>query len=99
MRINNEHFRRTAQMGRAGGMIWMILITLLFEFYNLYFAQLSIFFTISISFIIITVSSILFYWTLNTLKHARAMPLEKFCCHTQPKFYRAEFNNDRRYFK
>jgi hypothetical protein len=91
MRINNEHFRRTAQIGRAGGMIWMISITLLFEFYNLYFAQLSIFFTLGIAIIIISLSSILFYWSIITLSHARAMPMEKFVDEVKRRNLRRRF--------
>jgi len=91
MRINSEHFRRTAQIWRAGGMIWMISVTLLFEFYNLYFAKLSGYFTLGISIIIIALAAILFYWSIHLLRRAQRMPLEKFVDEHRRRAVRKKF--------
>jgi hypothetical protein len=91
MGINNVHFRRNAQIGRAGGMIWMISITWFFELYNLYFAKLSPFLTITIAVITMAIASGLLYWSINLLKRARRMPLEEMVDEHRRKTLRKRF--------
>ncbi len=40
-----NHVAKTAQIWRAGGMIWMISITMFFAIYDLYVARLPVFLT------------------------------------------------------
>ena len=55
----------------------MISITLFFEFYNLYFANLSALYTGGLAVVIIAISSILYVWTIKTLRLAKELPEEK----------------------
>jgi hypothetical protein len=75
---NDEHVRKTAQIWRAGGMIWMIFITMFFFIYDLYVAKLPIFSTIGIGGVAFVVTFILFAWTLKTLRLAKKLPDEKY---------------------
>jgi len=75
---NDEHDRKTAQIWRAGGMIWMIVITMFFAIYDLHFLNLSLFLTLCLASIIAAVTFILFAWSIKTLRLAKQLPEEKF---------------------
>ena len=75
---NDEHVRRTAQIWRAGGMIWLIFITMFFFIYDLYVAKLPIFLTTGIGGVAFAVTLILFAWSIKTLRLAKKLPDEKF---------------------
>lgn len=77
MKINTIHQRRIAQIWRAGGMIWLISITLFFALLDLYFAKLSMFFSISIGTAILIITVVLLSWSINTLHLAKKIPDEK----------------------
>ena len=77
MEINVIRQRRTAQIWRAGGMIWLILITCFFAFLDLYFADLSPFSTMMTGAFIAMITIILFYRSLKNLNHAKKLPDEK----------------------
>jgi hypothetical protein len=77
MKENEEHLRRTAQIWRAGGMIWLIAITLFFAVYDLYFLSLSLVFTIGLGTAAVAVTFILFARSLRTLRLAKLLPEEK----------------------
>jgi hypothetical protein len=78
MEKDTEHVRKTAQIWRAGGMIWMIAITMFFAVYDLCFVNLSIFLTCGLAFVIAAITFILFAWSIKTLRLAKKMPDEKF---------------------
>lgn len=71
------HQKRAAQIGRAKGMIWMVSVTIFFALYDLYFAKLSMFLTISICIIICAITAILFAWIMKTLRLAKKLPDDK----------------------
>jgi len=77
MERNEEHLRKTAQIWRAGGMIWMITITLFFAVFDLCFLNLSLFLSIGLGAVTATVTFILFAWSLKTLRLAKQLPEEK----------------------
>ncbi|MDB5116532.1 MAG: hypothetical protein JWQ79_2024 [Mucilaginibacter sp.] len=77
MKKNEEHLRRTAQIWRAGGMIWLIAITLFFAVYDLYFLNPSLALTIGLGTAAATVTFILFARSLRTLRLAKRLPKEK----------------------
>jgi hypothetical protein len=78
MKKNSEHLRKTAQIWRAGGMIWMLVITMFFAVFDLYFVKLSIFLTLCLGPVIFAITFFLFAWSLKTLRLAKKMPDEKF---------------------
>jgi hypothetical protein len=77
MKENEEHLRRTAQVWRAGGMIWLIGITLFFAIYDLYFLSLSLVLIIGLGTVAAAVTFILFMRSLKTLRLAKRLPEEK----------------------
>jgi hypothetical protein len=77
MEKKDEHLRKTAQIWRAGGMIWMIAITMFFAIYDLYFVNLPLFLTIGLAIVIAAVTGVLFTWSLKTLRLAKQLPEEK----------------------
>jgi hypothetical protein len=77
MEKKKAHLRRTAQIWRAGGMIWMIGITLFFAIYDLYFLNLSISLSTGLTVVVAVVTSILFARTFKTLRLAKQLPEEK----------------------
>lgn len=76
--IKSEHVGKTAQIWRAGGMIWMIFITIFFLIYDLNVAKLPLFLTTGIGTVAFAVTFILFAWSLKTLRLAKKLPDEKF---------------------
>jgi len=78
MKKNDEHVRKTAQIWRAGGMIWMLAITMFFAAYDLYFIRFSTFLTLCMGLAIFAITLILFAWSIKTLKLAKKLPDEKF---------------------
>jgi hypothetical protein len=77
MKINTIHQKRNAQIGRAGGMIWIISITFFFAFLILYFAKLDILPTIGIVTAILAVTGVLLVWSINMLRFAIKLPVHK----------------------
>jgi hypothetical protein len=77
MKTNTIHQGRMAQIGRAGGMIWLISITFFFALLDLYFAKLAILLTISIVTAILAITGVLFIWSIKMLRIAKKLPEEK----------------------
>jgi len=77
MEKKEEHCRKTAQIWRAGGMIWMITITLFFAGYDLYFLNLSLFLSIGLGAVVVAVTFTLFAWSLKILRLAKRLPDEE----------------------
>lgn len=73
-----NHVAKTAQIWRAGGMIWMISITMFFAIYDLYVARLPVFLTAAMGGVAFAVTFILFAWSLKTLRLAKKLPDEEF---------------------
>jgi len=71
------HQSKTAQIWRAGGMIWLISITLFFALLDLYFAKLSALFTTGIGLITTAITVFLFIWSIKTMSLAKRLPVEK----------------------
>jgi hypothetical protein len=66
-----------AQIGRAGGMIWLTSITLIFAILDLFFAKLSILLTISSGIAVLVISGILLTWSITALLLAKKLPDDK----------------------
>jgi MFS family permease len=77
MKKKEEHLRKTAQIWRAGGMIWLIAVTLFFAAYDLYFLNLSLLLSIGLGVVAFTITFILFAWSLRTLRLAKRLPEEE----------------------
>ena len=71
------HQNRTAQIWRAGGMIWLISATFFFALLDLYFAKLTVFSTFCIGTFIFIVTAIVFTWSIKTILLAKQLPDEK----------------------
>jgi hypothetical protein len=71
------HQGRSAQIWRAGGMIWLISITFFFASVNLHFAKLSSFQTTSLGALILVISIILFIWSIKNLHLAKNISNKK----------------------
>jgi hypothetical protein len=78
MKKNDPHLQKTAQIWRAGGMIWMLGITMVFAVYDLYFIKPSIRLAVGLGFAIFAITIILFTRSLKTLQLAKKLPDEKF---------------------
>jgi hypothetical protein len=78
MTRNDEHVGKTAQIWRAGGMIWLIFITTFFFIYDLYMAKLPIFPTTAIAVVAFAITFFLSSWCLKTLGLAKKLPDEQF---------------------
>ena len=78
MKKNDPHLQKTAQIWRAGGMIWMLGITMVFAVYDLYFIKPSIWLAVGLGFAIFAITIILFTRSLKTLQLAKKLPDEKF---------------------
>ncbi|MGZ3750153.1 MAG: hypothetical protein ACXVAU_02685, partial [Mucilaginibacter sp.] len=74
---NAMHQGRTALIWRAGGMIWLVSVTLLFALLDLYFAKLSVILTISTAIVIVGITAILFTSSVKTLYLSKLLPFEK----------------------
>jgi hypothetical protein len=77
MKTNAIHQNRSAQIGRAGGMIWLISITFIFALLDLYFAKLPMLLTIGTGTLIFIITGVFLTWSINTLSLARKLPDEK----------------------
>lgn len=77
MSANVIHQSRTALIWRAGGMIWLISVTLFFASLDLYFAKPKVFLTISIGVSLSAITLILFLWSVKTLGLAKKLPDEQ----------------------
>jgi len=77
MRINAIHQNRMARIGRAGGMIWMVFITFFFAILDLYYAGLPVLPMIGTGVAILVITGVLLTWSMNTLRTAIKMPVEK----------------------
>lgn len=77
METSIAHQGRTAQIWRAGGMIWLISVTFFFALLDLYFAKLALFPTLFIGTFIFSVTAFVFTWSIKTLIHAKNIPDEK----------------------
>jgi hypothetical protein len=75
MEVAAIHQGGTAQVWRAGGMIWLIAITLFFASLDLYFASLSLFYILSIGLVLAAITAALFFWSLKTLTNAKKLPV------------------------
>jgi hypothetical protein len=71
------HKKRTAQIGRAKGMIWMVSVTAFFACYDLYFARPPFFPALCICMIIAAITSFLLKWSIKNLRLAKKLPGEK----------------------
>jgi hypothetical protein len=71
------HQSRTAQIWRAGGMIWLISITLFFAMLDLYFAKLALAFSLGIGMVILAITGTLFARIIITLRLAKKLPVEE----------------------
>jgi hypothetical protein len=74
MNINTIHQSRSAQIGRAGGMIWIISITFFFALLDLYYAKLSIFPAICFATLILLTTAILLTRSITMLLLAIKLP-------------------------
>ena len=77
METNRVHQSRTAQVWRAGGMIWLVSVTLLFALLDLYFAKLRLLPTASIGTVLSLITAILFLLCIRMLGLAKKLPVEK----------------------
>ena len=77
MKTNTNHQNRAAQIGRAGGMIWLTSISLIFAFIDLYFAKLPVLPAISSGTAILVITGILLNWSINALLLAKKLPAKK----------------------
>jgi hypothetical protein len=77
MKINTIHQTRIAQIGRGGGMIWIVSITFFFAMLDLYFAKLPILPTISSGILFLLITAVLLTWSIKTLCFALKLPNEK----------------------
>jgi len=77
METNTVHQSRTAQVWRAGGMIWLISVTFFFALLDLYFAKLQLFPTVSIGITLSLITVILFLLSIKMLGLAKKLPVEK----------------------
>ena len=74
MKVNPIHQKRNAQIGSAGGMIWIISITLFFALMLLYFANLPIFHTVGVGSAILAITGILLINSIKMLRFAIKLP-------------------------
>jgi hypothetical protein len=77
MTKNDAHVTKTAQIWRAGGMIWLIFITTFFFVYDLCVARLPIFPTTAIGATAFAITFFLSSWCLKTLRLAKKLPDEQ----------------------
>ncbi|MCX6285767.1 MAG: hypothetical protein NTY96_01460 [Bacteroidetes bacterium] len=77
MKTITIHLRRTAQIGRAGGMIWLITISFFFALLDLFFAKLSALLAFSLGTLILLITVVLLTWSINMLFLAKKLPDEK----------------------
>ena len=77
METNRVHKSRAAQVWRAGGMIWLVSVTLFFALLDLYFAKLQTLPTVSIGIALLLITAILFLWCIKMLGLAKKLPVEK----------------------
>ena len=67
------HKGRTAQIWRAGGMIWLISVSFFFSLLILYFAKLSMLLTLSIGSIVFFVPMFLLIGSIKSLQLAKKL--------------------------
>jgi hypothetical protein len=77
MELNAIHQTRAAQTGRSKGMIWMVSVTAFFAVFDLYFAKLRVFATLTVAVVVFAITIVLFIWSLKTLRLAKLLPDDK----------------------
>ncbi len=77
MKTNTIHQSRAAQIGKAGGMIWIASISLIFAILDLYFAKLPVLLAISSGIAIFVITGILLNWSIKALLLAKKLPADK----------------------
>jgi len=91
MTKNDAHVAKTAQIWRAGGMIWLIFITTFFFIYDLYVATLPAFYTTAIAVVAFAITFFLSTWCLKTLRLAKKLPDEQFIDQVKRRRLRKRF--------